>query len=666
MRQLPAWYLEEAEDVKVDRHVTERPLLKTSWSDPHVQKIVQHATKGDHALEQALHDALDKKIKEIECVAKVSPILYEAAIDNMIETVLFDKYWTRKQQFKIIQIKSDAVDKVADKDQDEKGDKPDLKIEIDGGKGLEVEGAPKFDPVVFSRLVSRIKNESRSFFPLRNMIDYHVIHNPRIVISGNDDEKVEKRFGHISTAAATADGTFIFNKEFCQSLLNFAHVKGLKADGSTRFGKKYKSNGGEFPDEWEYIEFLIRHEFMHYTYADFYYHKIIKESTPTLNNWIGDFRSNHLLVQQGFNQLPMGLFSSYVNFHRQSSYMEMFNLVKGEFDKLRDECKKELEDVFDDLMDHHGEQGSNSDGTAKEVDRKIKPEDIDKWNKKVKERGEKDSREATDEETDPDYQNKPDGNLSPGTAKGGRHGIDYSQIKPRYKWEDLLKKMVGEAATTIDQSYTKVSRRAIGTMQQVVRRGAGAIKPGEIKLPNKKKIKLAVIVDSSGSMSWIIHKVMSNLDRLLVQRQGVTGVQDEFFLFIFSGDYDIYECTPGKSGIAHHIKDVTTRAKGENPSAKITEVLSHHKSGGTIFSSKLSSEISHLAGQGYNCLVISDGDMLWKDNFDNFKALYEAHRKHVWIMLDSQETFEKFVGQMKEVTNNATHLGGRGEDETAF
>lgn len=645
-------------DAVVKGQVDEVKLLKTTMQDAHVKRIMQHVTGGDPAKQKDLEEKIEKRIKNLECVADVSPILYEAALDNIIETVLFDEFWEKPKRLQLALVKKgEAADGHSGLPDDTPPTPETHEIgvkEVGGGRNApEVTTAPKFNTQTFNKLVEKIRTESRSFFPLRNMVDFHIIHHPAFTVIGDGlNAKHEKRYGHITTAAATADGTFLFNVKFCQALLDFAHLKGIKA-AATRFGKKYVSQGGKIPDEWEYIEFLIRHEIMHYTYSDFHYQKVIPDASPKLINWVGDFRSNHRLVHQGFNQLPMGLFSSYINFHKQGSYQEMYNLVKSEFDKLKDKCKTELGDELDGQTDDHSEGGKTSDGGDKVVDRKLKPEDIDKWAKKNKDKQDAEDKEA---EGDPDYNNKPPQERDPGKAKGGKHEVDYSKISPRYKWDALLKKMVGETAFVLDQSYQKISRRAIGTMQQVITRGRGAVKPGEVKNPNKKKIKLAVIIDSSGSMSYVIKTVMANLDKLLIQRQGITGVHDEFYLFIFSGDYDIYECTPGKSGHAHNILDVDKNTPGPLGKLSLPEVLANHKAGGTVFSSDLAGQISKLASRGYNCLVVSDGDMLYGENFTNFKKLYDANRRHVWLLLDSNETFGRFITQMKEISNNASHL----------
>jgi hypothetical protein len=663
---------EADDDIVVQSHKVEVPLLKTTFNDPHIKQIIDHVTGGDPDKIQAIKDEVAERLKQIDCVAQISPVLYEAAADNMIETILFDKFWDRKGPPPKENKPPEGEDAAPTEEERKKGGKKDVvsdnpiedkDVDIEEiirrltvsphfvKRAPPVKTAPKFSPIIFSKLISKIKAESRSFFPLRNMIDFHVIHHPEIKLVGDGlNEKNEKRFGGIDTAAATSDGTFIFNVKFCQSLIDFAHLKQLKPKDN-RYGKKYVSNGGEIPDEYEYIEFLIRHEFMHYTYSDFHYRKVIPDASNMLINWVGDFRTNHRLVQQGFTQLPMGLFSSYVNFHKQGSYQEMYNLVKNEFAKLKDKCKKELGDTLDRMGDDHSEGGSNTDGTEKAAERKLKPEDVDKWNKKVK-----DKQADEDDSPPPDYENKPPEDRAVGNSKGEKTPIDYTQANPRYKWDALLKKMIGETTFTLDQSYQKVSHRAIGTMQQVIKTNRGAIKPGDVKNPNKKKIKLAVIIDSSGSMSYVIHTVMANLDKLLVQRQGLTGVQDDFYLFIFSGDYDIYECSPGKHGHANNITDIDSGKPGPLGKSKLQHVLSNHKSGGTVFSSSLASQIKKLASRGYNCLVVSDGDLLWGENLTHFRDLYNSYRKHVWLLLDSKETFSKFCTTMKEISNNASHM----------
>ena len=636
-------------------------------SDPHVVKILKQLCKTQDEKDAVL-GIIEQDMVKLGSLASLSPILYEAAFDNRLESVLFDFFASNfhpnvqaEEHNKKLQTAFEAAQKSQNDEIEKKraaGEEvevppplempPLAKINHKLPSTIAVPGAPVFDSKEFMRLVRRIKQESPSFFPLRSLIDFHTIGEPVITLIG-PGYLYDKRYDDIDTAAATADGIFLFNVPFMQGLLNFAHVKKLKIK-DTKYGKKYEQNGGDFPDEYEYLEFLIRHEFMHYTYSDFHYGKIIPNAVPKIINWVGDFRSNHQLVQMGLNQIPMGLFSSYVNYHKQSSYMEMYKLVKSEFDKL----PKSLQDMLDKLMqgDDHSKQGEKADGTEKTTGRQLSPDQIDAHNKKVNDKV------SNDKTGEPGKKNPPSPSTqkgSPGTGTGSPVKIDYKNIKPKYKWDVLLKKMVSSTGTISKPSYQKISRRAIGAMHQVITTKRGAMKPGELVTPSRKKIKLAIIIDSSGSMSGAIETVMSNLDKLLVQREAVVKLHEEFFLFMFSGDYDIFECSPGKNGSARHVKD-TKGTPGEHGSVALTDVLNQHKAGGTVFDSKLASEISSLAARGYNCLVVTDTDLLHGENFVQFKKLYSAHRKQIFLLLDSQESFNAYVGAMKEITDNASHL----------
>jgi hypothetical protein len=145
------------------------------------------------------------------------------------------------------------------------------------------------------------------------------------------DESTPSHYRNVDTAAASPSGDFIFSVHFCQKLLDYAHLKELKP-----MGKKYVSNGGDIPDEYAYIEFLIMHEAFHYAHEDFYYQDIIPDAKNKIINWVGDFRSNYLLVKSGYAQLPMGLYSDEINYDRQKTYRQMYDKVHEEMKKMQD------------------------------------------------------------------------------------------------------------------------------------------------------------------------------------------------------------------------------------------------------------------------------------------------------------------------------------------
>jgi len=67
----------------------------------------------------------------------------------------------------------------------------------------------------------------------------------------------------VKTAAASAEADIIFYKPFAQKLIYYARKKGVQ--GTASF---YESQGGDIPDSYVYIEFLIRHELGHVTRGD--------------------------------------------------------------------------------------------------------------------------------------------------------------------------------------------------------------------------------------------------------------------------------------------------------------------------------------------------------------------------------------------------------------
>jgi hypothetical protein len=145
--------------------------------------------------------------------------------------------------------------------------------------------------------------------------------------------------------------------------LDWAFLKGIKPKQI-----KYQNNGGKIPPEYAYIEFLLMHEYLHYSEADFYYHRIIPKANSKIINYVGDFRSNYLLVKSGYEQLPMGLFNDKINYDRQKTYREMYDVVKGEFDKMKEPGKKQQVQVGDTVRGPAGKKGTVTavypDGTA--------------------------------------------------------------------------------------------------------------------------------------------------------------------------------------------------------------------------------------------------------------------------------------------------------------
>lgn len=296
--------LSEAFDVRKVA-VGQVPFKNTQIADAHIQQIINDASAKTGVPAVEIQKKMEAKIQKIEEMKQYSYLLYDTAARNAAQDAAFD----------LIEHSQKAHH-------------------------------TQFSPVTFMKLINMVQLEHHQFFPLRAPGETNYIFNVSPILLPSN----KKEFAHwndvISTAAATAKGQFLFNVPFMQKLMVFAEVEGLKPKG-----KKYVSNGGPIPDAYAYIEFLIIHELLHYTYGDFAQDKRFPQYSPKVHNYTSDFRSNYMLVKNGYDQLPMGLFSDHINYDRQGRYKDMIELVDSELKKL----PKPLQDVFLDIanMDDH-------------------------------------------------------------------------------------------------------------------------------------------------------------------------------------------------------------------------------------------------------------------------------------------------------------------------
>jgi len=279
---------------------------KTKIDDPHIKKAIKIIAEKSGFPESAVKNDIENGIKKFDDIAKIAPVLYNTIKLNIVENETFNLMQKYKTENKHIE---------------------------------------KFNFVTFNKLFNYIKIDHDEFFPLRNLFSNKYLHNPRVIMVPSSNPE-NKHFNNVPTACATENGEFVFNLTFMQHLMDWAHLKGVIPKG-----KKYVVNGGDIPNEYCYIEFLIIHELLHFSQGDFHYHKRYKVSAKLIN-WVGDFRSNYTLVKSGYEQLPMGLFNDEINYDRQNTYKEMVEVVKAEFAKLnkaqQDKINKQLDKMGDD------------------------------------------------------------------------------------------------------------------------------------------------------------------------------------------------------------------------------------------------------------------------------------------------------------------------------
>ena len=582
------------------------PFSSHTKEDEHIKEGIKLIAKQLNIPESEVHKQIDKKLADFAPMRDKAPILYSTIANNILEDSVFTLM----------------------KDSE-----------------VEVEGAPKFKKIIFYKLVDRIKAEHGEFFPMRSFLNHKRLHQPSIYFTPDPSasEKIQKKWAAVSTAGASPKGDFIFNIPFMQKLMDFAHMKKLKPKG-----KKYVSNGGEIPDEYAYIEFVIMHEFMHYTHDDFHYQKVIPKANPTIINWVGDFRTNYLLVKSGFSQLPMGLFNDDINYDRQHSYIEMYNIVKSEFEKLNDKEKDDVEKQMKRMSDEH-EPGQNEgkemqegedmeEGEGKEaIDKKFKQTE-----KQMEDAKDMDDAEAKDAKAGENQKaTEKSGAGGRGSRDMGDHGIDYDKIKPKFNWKTLIKLFVASMGNDTEETYQKPSRRSISGMHTAAQTGSGAMKPGDMPV-DLKTAKLAFCVDSSGSMGHIIEKVYSNINLLL---KANVALQNAMFTLIkYSGGFEVFKgiFKGDKAGKVDSVSD-----KPAKMDLKMNDVFNKHLGGGTNFDAALSHQLQLLIKDKNNVIILSDSDILSGDNFTELMKVINTPGGKVFIIFEDRDCYIKFRQQAK-------------------
>ena len=287
------------------------PFLTSKMDDPHIQTILKYVATETGKTVSQLEDQIRIDIDKFASTVMVkAPLLYGTMFENFIEDETIHLFTKTRM-------------------------------------GL-VETAAKFTPSMFSQLRRKVKMEhSPGMFPLKNKLDRLPLANEEYVLVPSTRPE-DKGFKDVKTACATSTGTFAFN--YCQKIMEFAHVKGVMPKG-----KKYKNNGGTFAPEWCYIEFLLLHEWGHYRQADWHYMKLFKE-TGKICNWVGDFRSNYDLVKGGMPAVPGLLYNRHINYDTQATMREMYDVVRAEFDKLSPPEKDKLNEQMDKNSDDHDKQ----------------------------------------------------------------------------------------------------------------------------------------------------------------------------------------------------------------------------------------------------------------------------------------------------------------------
>lgn len=606
------------------------PFSTSSLQDPWIVKAIKYISSESGVPEAEIIKMVSGKIQEMQKRSQLAPALYQTMLKNAVESEVFGMIWNG-----VPDDSNPLMSGLARMFGKDAPTKPVGKEPVN----------TKFSDRVFMQLVRFIKADHDEFFPLRGFVDRRVLDNEQWVVLPNENYA---QYGSIKTAAATPTGIFMFDRHFCQKLVDYGELKGIKGNGV-----KYVSQGGPIPDSYAYIEFLILHELMHFSNDDFYYQHIIPNANGTIINWVGDFRSNYLLVKSGYAQLPMGLYNDMINYDRQSEYIQMYKIVEDEFNKLNPNQQKQVSQDMDGHGDDHGpgqEEGAKPGARADVKGKTVK--DIDKNGERVE--GEISESNDSSEEATAGEAGKGQGsgnggsNQSTGTFDA-QSETDYMKIKPSVSWGALIKRFVASATPQTIETYAKPHKRAATAVDLLKQTGAAAVKPAE-KPAEHSDISLMFVVDSSGSMRQAIGKAYSSINALLKQP---AFRKSDVIVVRFSNNFDIHKgnMATNKAG-----KIAGALDKPKVYDKTMHQIFNSHMGAGTEFSAQLVAQIEAAISKKYNVMLFSDTDMLYGANFKNMAALIKKYPKNMYVMFDTERSYQAYRKNGGPATPQVTHM----------
>ena len=216
--------------------------------------------------------------------------------------------------------------------------------------------------------------------------------------------------------------------------------------------------------------------------------------------------------------------------------------------------------------------------------------------------------------------------------------------KPTYSWESILEQFA-ETEKNFDPSWSKINKRAGASVAAAAELGAGALKPGEKATENA--VKLAFILDSSGSMISKIKTTMSNVKNLLESlNDGVAGIVSvvltggEPRYFALDLDNNRFWPTTNFEGAEKPVPSTGTYP--------LSQFFSIGSNGYNELPDEVTSAATSVLSKEYNVILVTDSDVAGH-NLDNLKRLAKnasSGSGRFFTLLADKRSYEYVIKQL--------------------
>ena len=261
------------------------------------------------------------------------------------------------------------------------------------------------------------------------------------------------------------------------------------------------------------------------------------------------------------------------------------------------------------------------------------------------------SKDLTPSELDKKLNQKPEIS-KPGQGGDGSYRSTIEKPKPVYSWKEIIRQFV-VSKKGVDTTRSKPSKKAMTAMSGAAVTGAGAMPPGE--RPLEEAFKLVLVLDTSGSMMGAIGTALAETEQLI--KTNYSNVNGNFGVCFFSSSADYFAVNPGQRTF-HQISNLNelTTSKTSMTKRPMKDLFNMAKSGGTRVSESMVDQLTAAAAKGYNIIMISDTDLLYGSNWDNFKKLYAGAKRNLFFIADSAYSYEEIIKKMKIKPTTFSHF----------
>lgn len=678
-------------------------LRRSSPNDPHIKKAIDFLITAG-VPQAAIDKELAKTKDNLEKYASVAPMMHNDLLANYAESALFDVV----QAFPDIEYRRETNGKVS-------------KPTTLNGYWLQ-----------WMKQAVMADNLSTSLNPLRDARTRKMV-NGGVTVAFVPDEEIYPAKKHAGTNTNTAccnrTALIFVNKGFAQALVNFAWLLEIKPNG-----KKYRCNAAKdqwadsAPDDLCYIEFLLAHEMLHFAHGDFY----INERSAAYHydhdtiNRASDYRSNQMLVNSGYTQLPIGLFSSEINYEKMD-FDEMLKAVVEEKKKI-EEAGLDPDDAVPNNPDHLEEdekgegEGDGQGGEGNGGQQGTQGKKGDKKDQKDQKKGKGGGSEGDEGEDNGDEKDGSGGgkgkdkgkddktgsggepgdmtkdqfdkvakdiadnmdNKTDSTAKDIKDAEEAAKKKQEKSsgqpgqgsggsptkfpltgedkpvdWLKLLKEASRHVRSAdVETNRTKMGRRAVSALDIAKQKGMAAVPPRELELFD---MKVAIVIDSSGSMGGVIQSVFNAVIHLFSQKTDVQ-MSKQLLLYKYTTIFEKYEVklAPGRFD---EVKRKSTAQQFDLKSGKksgVTKTLSDvllHLNGGTAIPNALVEDLKERMSEHCAVVILSDGDILSGVNAEALQKLFAHPARNLYVILDCADTYKAVMSKFKKWRpRNVTYL----------